>query len=66
MDIVLTDSFRKELKKLLRETLEEFLDPDFGLELRDEVKQALDESLKEKREGKTYSIEEVKKELGLV
>lgn len=63
---VLSEDFRKELKKLLRETLEEFLDPDFGLELRAEVKQALAKSLEEKKKGKIYSFEEVKRELELV
>ena len=60
MDIVLTDTLRKELKKLLRETLEEFLDPDFGLELRGEVKLALEKSLQEREEGKTYPYEELR------
>ena len=66
MNVNLTESFRKELKELLRETLEEFLDPDFGLELRDEVKHALEKSLKEKEKRNLYSLEDVKKELGLI
>ena len=56
-----------ELKKLIREAVDEkfkeiLLDPDNGLELRDEVKQRLKASLASKER---VPLEEVKKRLGL-
>ena len=62
-----TDLTIDELKKLIREAVDEkfkeiLLDPDNGLELRDEVKQRLKASLASKER---VPLEEVKKRLGL-
>ena len=62
-----TDLTIDELKKLIREAVDEklkeiLLDPDNGLELRDEVEQRLKASLASK---KRIPLEEVKKRLGL-
>ena len=60
-----------ELKSLIRQVMEETLvdmlgDPDEGLELREEFKVALERSVKGVKEGgKTYSVEETAKRLGL-
>ena len=60
-----------ELKSLIRQVMEESLvdmlgDPDEGLELREEFKVALERSVKGVKEGgKTYSVEEAAKRLGL-
>jgi len=62
-----TDLTIDELKKLIREAVDEklkeiLLDPDNGLELRDEVEQRLKASLASKER---IPLEEVKKRLGL-
>jgi len=54
-----------ELQDIIRQTLYEFLDPDYGLELRHEVEKDLEESLKQKERGEGIPLEEVKKQLGL-
>ena len=53
----------KELKKLIKDTVLEVIDPDYGLELRPEAEAELRESLK--REEKGIPVEDVAKELGL-
>ncbi|TLD41460.1 MAG: hypothetical protein JETT_2256 [Candidatus Jettenia ecosi] len=52
-----------ELKKLIKDTVLEAIDPDYGLELRPEVEFKLEESLKRKAKG--IPLETVVKELGL-
>ncbi len=54
-----------ELQDIIRKTLNEFLDPDYGLELRPEVEKDLDESLRQKERGEVFPLEEVKKQLGI-
>jgi hypothetical protein len=54
-----------ELQDIIRKTLNEFLDPDYGLELRPEVEKDLLESMRQKERGEGISLEEVKKQLGL-
>ncbi len=51
-----------ELKSLIRDTISELVDPDYGLELRPEVEETLRKSLKSKRRT---SVEKVAAELGL-
>ena len=53
----------KELKKLIKHTVLEVIDPDYGLELRPEVEKELMESMKRKEKG--IPLETVVKELGL-
>lgn len=62
-----TDLTIEELKKLIRDVLDEkfrdlFFDPDNGLELREEVEERLKASLSSKER---VPFEEVKKRLGL-
>ena len=52
----------KELKSLIRDSVHEVIDPDYGLELRPEVEASLKKSLKSK---KRTSVEKVAAELGL-
>lgn len=54
-----------ELQDIIRKTLNEFLDPDYGLELRPEVEKDLQESMRQKERGEGIPLEEVKKQLGL-
>jgi len=54
-----------ELKELIREVILETLDPDYGLELREEVVQALQDSCREKEQGKGIPLEEAESRLGL-
>ena len=52
-----------ELKELIKDVVQEVIDPDYGLELRPEVEADLKESLKRKEKG--IPLEAVVKELGL-
>ena len=54
-----------ELRSLIKETIYEVIDPDYGLELRSELEASLKESLRDKAEGKAITLEETKKRLGL-
>jgi len=51
-----------ELKSLIRDTIIELIDPDYGLELRPEAEEALRKSLKSK---KRTPVEKVAADLGL-
>ncbi len=52
----------RELKKLIKDTVLEVIDPDYGLELRPEIEKELQESMKSKER---IPVEDVAKELGL-
>lgn len=52
----------RELKSLIRDSIYEVVDPDYGLELRPEAEASLKKSLKSK---KRTSVEKVAAELGL-
>ena len=63
----IADLTTEELKSIIREVMEEkfkefLVDPDYGLELREEIEKRLSDSLTSK---KRISLEEVKKRLGL-
>jgi hypothetical protein len=63
----IVDLTPEELKNILREVIEEefkefFIDPDFGLELREGIEKRLTDSLASKER---IPLEEVKKKLGL-
>ena len=60
-----SDMTAGELKTLIRDTINELLDPDYGLELMPEVEEELRESMQQKERGEGFSLEEVKKQLGL-
>jgi len=55
---------KEELKALMKEVLEEFFDPDYGLEIRPEIMKLLERSSREKEEGKGVSLEEARRILG--
>ena len=59
----ISDMTVKELKKLIKDTVLEVIDPAYGLELRPEVEKELLESKKKKEKG--IPLETVVKELGL-
>ena len=52
----------RELKSLIRDSIYEVVDPDYGLELRPDVEASLKKSLKSK---KRTSVEKVATELGI-
>ena len=63
----ISDLTPEEFKSILREVLEEkfkefFFDPDYGLELKEEIEKRLNASLASKER---ISLEEVKERLGL-
>ena len=55
---------RNELRTLLKEVLQEFFDPDYGLEVAPDLIESLRKNTKEKEEGKGVSLEEARKILG--
>ena len=57
-----SDMTVKELKSLIRDTLQELIDPDYGLELRPEVEESLKRSVKSR---KRIPVKKVASELGL-
>lgn len=58
-----TEEFKSIIREVMEEKFKEFLvDPDYGLELREEIEKRLSDSLTSK---KRISLEEVKKRLGL-
>ena len=61
----ISDMTGKELKELIKDTLLEIIDPDYGLELWPSVEKSLKESIDDKNEGKGITLEEAKKELGI-
>ncbi|MBF0540024.1 MAG: hypothetical protein HQK91_01055 [Nitrospirae bacterium] len=54
-----------EFKELIKETVLELIDPDYGLELRPEVETELIEARKTIGNGVYLTLEEVKKSLGI-
>jgi hypothetical protein len=44
-----SDMTVKELKSVIRDTLQELIDPDYGLELKPEVEESLKRSIKSKK-----------------
>jgi hypothetical protein len=57
-----SDMTVKELKSLIRDTLQELIDPDYGLDLRPEVEESLKRSIRSK---KRILVEKVASELGI-
>lgn len=55
----------RELRELIRETIYELVDPDYGLKLRPEVEEELRESLRQKERREGIPLEEAKNQLGL-
>ena len=57
-----TDEFKELLGKTIEEKLRELIDPDFGLELREDFVKTLETSIASKER---VSFDDVKKRLGL-
>ena len=55
-DKKVSDMTVKELKTLIKDTVQELIDPDYGLELRPEVEASLKESIKQKQEAKAFRL----------
>jgi hypothetical protein len=55
----------RELRELVREIVVEIIGPDYGLELRDEVIEALRESWEQKKRGEGIPLEKAKNKLGV-
>ena len=61
-DKKVSDMTVKELKNLIKDTVQELIDPDYGLELRPEVEEALRRSV---RSRERIPVEKVAKKIGL-
>lgn len=57
-----SDMTAGELKELIRDTINELIDPDYGLELRPELEEELKKSIESKER---IPVEKVAKDLGL-
>jgi predicted Ser/Thr protein kinase len=64
-NVINDQKFEDKLRDLFREVIEEYIDPDYGMIVKKSFKDALLKSLKEKKEGKLYNLDEVKADLGL-
>jgi len=64
-DKKVADLTLRELRELIREAVLEALDPDYGLELREDVIQALKESYQQKERGEGVDLEDARARLGL-
>ncbi len=64
-DKKISDMTVRELKELIRDTVLEAIDPDYGLELKPEVEENLRESTLDKQAGKGITLDAAKKELGI-
>ena len=51
----------EKLRKIIRETLEEFFDPDYGMSIRKEFVELLKKSKEEEEKGDIISLDEIKK-----
>jgi hypothetical protein len=54
-----------ELRSIIRDTMHEFIDPDYELSLRPDVENELKESRKQRKKGQGISLKAAKKQLGL-
>jgi len=61
-DKKVSDLTAEELKSLIRETIYELIDPDYGLVLRPEIEEALKKSIESKER---IDVEKVAEDLGL-
>ena len=64
-DKKVADLTLRELRELIREAVLEALDPDYGLELREDVIEALKESYQQKERGEGVDLEDARARLGL-
>ncbi len=60
-----SDMTRSELQQLIRDTIYEILDPDYGLQINPDFEESLKETKKQKERGEGVTLEEAKKSLGL-
>jgi hypothetical protein len=59
------DMTADELRSIIRDTMHEFIDPDYGLILQTTIEKELKESKKERKQGSGISLDAAKKRLGL-
>ncbi|NOY65518.1 MAG: hypothetical protein GXO97_09040 [Nitrospirae bacterium] len=64
-DKKVSDMTKSELQQLIRETIYEIIDPDYGLQLNPAFEESLKETIKQKERGEGITLEEAKKTLGL-
>jgi hypothetical protein len=64
-DKKVADLTLRELRELIREAVLEALDPDYGLELREDVIEALKASYQQKERGEGVDLEDARARLGL-
>ena len=54
-----------ELRNVIRDTMHEFIDPDYGLTLKPEIEKELSASRKQRKKGGGITLNAVKKQLRL-
>jgi len=63
--ILQNNSDYSKLKEIFMETLNEFFDPDYNLEVRKDFKEIIKKSLDDKKNNELLPLKEVKKRIGL-
>jgi len=53
----------KKLKKIIKDVLDEYFDPDYGSELKPEFIKIIKKSVKEQENNELYDLEQIKEEL---
>ncbi|MBE0426362.1 MAG: hypothetical protein IBX72_06915 [Nitrospirae bacterium] len=64
-DKKVSDMTAGELQELIKRSVHEALDSDYGLELRPEIEEELRESMQQEKRGEGIPLKEAKKKLGL-
>ncbi|KJR43801.1 hypothetical protein MCHI_000291 [Candidatus Magnetoovum chiemensis] len=54
-----------DIKEIIRNTIDEELDDDYGLELNPDFVESIKKSIQDKKDGRVYTIEQVKEHLGI-
>ncbi len=53
----------KKLKKIMKEVLDEYFDPDYGMKIKKEFSEILKKSKSEEERGELFPLEDIKKEI---
>ncbi len=64
-DKKVSDMTKSELQQLIRETIYEIIDPDYGLQINPKFEESLKETMEQKKRGEGITLEEAKRTLGL-
>ncbi|GEM_PF-6477146 len=55
----------KELKRVIKEAMDEYFDPEYSFQFKKDFVKLLKKSKEEQERGELFSLDEIKKEVGL-